>query len=66
MREKKGLTNRSLSALPLLVMGVSHLSLPPLQTMFELEPRLMYGWYAFALLLGVVLRQCPSLVILAF
>lgn len=62
MREKKGLTNRSLSALPLLVMGVSHLSLPPLQTMFELEPRLMYGWYAFALLLGVVVYRRSGVV----
>ena len=43
MAEKKGLTNRSLSVLPLLLMGVTHVSLPPLQSMFELEPLLMYG-----------------------
>jgi len=62
MGENRGLTNRSLSALPLLVMGVSHLSLPPLQTMFELEPRLMYGWYAFALLLCVVVYRRSGVV----
>ena len=62
MGENRGLTNRSLSALPLLVMGASHLSLPPLQTMFELEPRLMYGWYAFALLLCVVVYRRSGVV----
>lgn len=51
MAETKGLTNRSLSALPLLLMGATHLSLPPLQAMFEIESALMYGWYAVALLL---------------
>lgn len=44
--------------LPLLLMAVAHLSLPPLQAMFELEPRLMYAWYAVAVLLGaMVLRK---------
>jgi hypothetical protein len=62
MAENKGLTNRSLSALPLLLMGVTHLSLPPLQTMFELEPALMYGWYAFALLLCVVVYRRTGVV----
>tara|TARA_B100001564_G_C20583242_1_gene644205 strand:- start:92 stop:1027 length:936 start_codon:yes stop_codon:yes gene_type:complete len=62
MAENRGLTNRSLSVLPLLVMGVSHLSLPPLQTMFELEPRLMYGWYGFALLLCVVVYRRSGVV----
>ena len=62
MAQTRGLTNRSLSALPLLVMGASHLSLPPLQTMFELEPRLMYGWYAFALLLCVVVYRRSGVV----
>ena len=58
MAEKKGLTNRSLSVLPLLLMGVTHVSLPPLQSMFELEPLLMYGYYALALgLCAVVYRR---------
>ena len=34
---------------PSLLMGVTHVSLPPLQSMFELEPLLMYGYYALAL-----------------
>ncbi len=62
MGQTKGLTNRSLSVLPLLLMGVSHLSLPPLQTMFELEPRLMYGWYVLAILLGVVIYRRSGVV----
>ncbi|DAC49859.1 MAG TPA: hypothetical protein D7H92_01275, partial [Candidatus Poseidoniales archaeon] len=62
MAENKGLTNRSLSALPLLLMGVTHLSLPPLQTMFELEPGLMYGWYVFAFLLCVVVYRRTGVV----
>lgn len=58
MAGKKGLTNRSLSVLPLLLMGVTHVSLPPLQSMFELEPLLMYGYYALALgLCAVVYRR---------
>ena len=62
MGQTKGLTNKSLSALPLLLMGLSHLSLPPLQTMFELEPRLMYGWYLLAILLGVVIYRRSGVV----
>ena len=62
MAESSGLTRRSLSVLPLLLMGATHLSLPPLQTMFELEPALMYGWYAFALVLCFVLFRRTGVV----
>ena len=48
-------TSRGVSILPLLLMGVTHLSIPPLQSMFELEPMLMYGWYAIAVVLGLLL-----------
>ena len=47
-------TSRGVSILPLLLMGVTHLSIPPLQSMFELEPMLMYGWYAIAVVLGLL------------
>ena len=62
MAKPRGVTNRSLSVLPLLVMGASHLSLPPLQTMFELEPRLMYAWYLAAVLIGVVVYRRSGVV----
>ena len=62
MAEKKGLTNRSLSVLPLLLMGVTHVSLPPLQSMFELEPLLMYGYYALAILLCAVVYRRSGVV----
>lgn len=62
MAESRGVTNRSLSVLPLLVMGASHFSLPPLQTMFELEPRLMYGWYLVAVVIGVVVYRRSGVV----
>ena len=62
MAESRGVTNRSLSLLPLLVMGASHFSLPPLQQMFELEPRLMYGWYLTALVIGVVVYRRSGVV----
>ena len=62
MAENKGLTSRSLSALPLLLMGVTHLSLPPLQSMFSIEPMLMYAWYAVAILLGVVVYRRSGVV----
>ena len=57
MAQQRQLTSLGVSVLPLLLMGVTHLSLPPLQAMFEVEPRLMYAWYAVALLLGVVLLR---------
>ena len=57
MSQPRTMTSRGLSALPLLLMGVSHLSLPPLRAMFEVEPRLMYAWYAVAVGLGVVLLR---------
>ena len=62
MAESRGVTNRSLSLLPLLVMGASHFSLPPLQRMFELEPRLMYGWYLLALAIGIVVYRRSGVV----
>lgn len=62
MAESRGVTNRSLSLLPLLVMGASHFSLPPLQRMFELEPRLMYGWYLVALAIGIVVYRRSGVV----
>ncbi len=57
MGEPRRLTSLGLAALPLLLMGVTHLSLPPLQATFEVEPRLMYLWYAFALGLGAWLLR---------
>jgi hypothetical protein len=57
MAQQRQLTSLGVGVLPLLLMGVTHLSLPPLQAMFEVEPRLMYAWYAVALLLGVVLLR---------
>lgn len=62
MSTSKGLTNRSLSALPILLMGVTHLSLPPLQSMFELEPLLMYGYYAVALVLAAIVYRRSGVV----
>ena len=62
MAKSRGVTNRSLSVLPLLIMGASHMSLPPLQTMFELEPRLMYAWYVVAVLIGAVVYRRSGVV----
>lgn len=55
MVEARRQTSRGLTVLPLLLMGATHLSVQPLRAMFELEPRLMYGWYLIAIVLGVVL-----------
>ena len=62
MAQQRQLTSLGVSLLPLLVMGVTHLSLPPLQAMFEIEPRLMYAWYALGLLLGAVLLRRSAVV----
>jgi len=62
MGETRRMTSRGLSVLPLLLMGVTHLSLPPLKSMFDLEPRLMYGYYGLSLLLGVVLLRRSGVV----
>ena len=62
MAQQRQLTSLGVSLLPLLVMGVTHLSLPPLQAMFEIEPRLMYAWYALGLLLGSVLLRRSAVV----
>lgn len=55
MVEARRQTSRGLTVLPLLLMGATHLSIPPLRAMFEIEPRLMYGWYGIAIILGIVL-----------
>jgi hypothetical protein len=62
MAENRGLTSRSLFLLPLLLLGVTHMSLPPLQSMFEIEPLLMYGYYGFAVVLGVVVYRRSGVV----
>jgi len=55
MESPRSFTSRGLALLPLLIMGACHLSLPPLQSMFDLEPRLMYGWYGTSLVLGFII-----------
>ena len=62
MVRPRATTSKGLSVLPLLLMGVTHLSLPPLQAMFDVEPRLMYGWYVVAVALGVVLYRRTGVV----
>ena len=62
MVRPRATTSKGLSVFPLLLMGVTHLSLPPLQAMFDVEPRLMYGWYAVAVALGVVLYRRTGVV----
>ncbi len=54
MGPPRSFTSRGLALLPLLIMGACHFSIPPLRAMFELEPRIMYGWYVFSLLLGLI------------
>ena len=55
MVEARRQTSRGLTVLPLLLMSATHLSIPPLRGMFELEPRLMYAWYSTAAVLGIIL-----------
>ena len=62
MAEPRRMTSRGLSVLPILLMGATHFSLPPLQSMFELEPLLMYGWYGIAVLIGFVLFRRAGVV----
>ena len=62
MNKNSTLTKRSLSALPLLLMGATHLSLPPLKRIFDLEPRLLYVWYLLAAVLSVVVYRRTTVV----
>ena len=62
MNKNSTLTKRSLSALPLLLMGATHLSLPPLKRIFDLEPRLLYVWYLLAAVLSVVVYRRTAVV----
>ncbi len=62
MKKNSTLTKRSLSALPLLLMGATHFSLPPLKRIFDLEPRLLYVWYLIALALSVVVYRRTAVV----
>jgi hypothetical protein len=57
MPQARPLISKGIGFLPILLMGVTHLSLPPLKAMFELEPRLMYAWYVTGVLIGVVLLR---------
>lgn len=62
MNKNSTLTKRSLSAMPLLLMGATHLSVPPLKRIFDLEPRLLYVWYLLAAVLSVVVYRRTAVV----
>jgi len=51
-----------MSVFPLLVMGATHFSLPPLRAMFEVEPRLMVAWYGLAIALGFLVFRRTKVV----
>ena len=55
MANERTVTARGIAVLPLLLLAVTHFTVTPLKEMFEIEPRLMYGWYAIGIVLGVFL-----------
>ena len=55
MAKERSAIARGVAALPLLLMGLVHLTVTPLRQMFDVEPTLMYGWYAIGILVGVYL-----------
>ncbi len=55
MATERTVTARGIAVLPLLLLAVTHFTVTPLKEMFEIEPILMYGWYAIGIVLGVVL-----------
>ena len=55
MATERTVTARGIAALPLLLLAATHFTVTPLKEMFEIEPRLMYGWYAIGIVMGVVL-----------
>ena len=55
MVSERTATARGIAVLPFLLMGVIHLTVTPLKKMFEMEPMLMYGWYAISFVLSVLL-----------
>lgn len=55
MDSPRSFTSRGLALMPLLIMGACHFSIPPLQAMFELEPRIMYAWYGLSVILGFII-----------
>jgi hypothetical protein len=60
MAGERSTTARGIAALPLLVMGLIHVTVTPLREMFEVEPFLMYFFYAGALGVGVFLWRRSS------
>jgi len=55
MVSERTATARGVAVLPLLLMGVTHFTVTPLKEMFEVEPKLMYGWYGIGIVLGLLL-----------
>lgn len=55
MATERTFTARGIAILPLLLLAFTHFTVTPLKEMFEVEPRLMYGWYAIGIVLGIIL-----------
>ena len=55
MATERTFTARGIAVLPILLLAATHLTVTPLKEMFEVEPKLMYGWYAIGIVLGVIL-----------
>lgn len=55
MATERTATARGIAVLPLLLLAATHFTVTPLKEMFEVEPKLMYGWYAIGIILGVIL-----------
>ena len=60
MASERSAVSKGVAALPLLLMALIHMTVTPLRDMFKIEPALMYGWYAIALALGLVLWRKSS------
>ena len=53
----KSLSAKSVSAMPLLLLGFVHVIVTPLRDVFSIEPLLMIPYYLFGLLIGILIYR---------
>ena len=59
---EKSLSAKSVSVMPIMLMGFVHVIVTPLREVFSIEPLLMIPYYLFGIFLGIIIYRKSSTV----
>ena len=59
---EKSLSSKSVSVMPVLLLGFIHVFVTPLRDIFDIEPLLMIPYYLFGVFVGVIIYRRSNVV----